>query len=233
MKILLIYPCLEYSAFGYAPQQIIATEVGFYPLLGLFYIAGYLEKYTSSEVKILDSVTEELNYEELKFKVEKSKPDVVGIYFSAFYLYDSILTARIVKKVNPEIVTVAGGPHVYLYPYETISLPEIDYVVFGEGEIVFKELVESLGKRGRANEIAGVLIKTNRNRISLVKQRIPDLDQLPFPARHVSPYKKYSSILAKRNPITTFVSSRGCPYNCYFYNNLESGQKVRFRSPRR
>jgi len=232
MKILLIYPCLEYSAFGYAPQQIIATEAGFYPPLGLLYIAGYLEKYTSCEVKILDSVTEELNYEQLKFRVEESNPDIVGIYFSTFYLYDSILTARIVKKVNPEIVTVAGGPHVYLYPYETISLPEIDYVVFGEGEVVFKELVESLGKKDRANEILGVLSKTNRNRMSLVKQRIPYLDQLPFPARHLSPYRKYSSILAKRNPITTFMSSRGCPYNCYFCNNLESGQKVRFRSPK-
>jgi len=230
MKVLLIYPCLEYSAFGYAPQQIIETEAGFYPPLGLLYIAGYLEKYTSCEAKILDSVTEELNYEQLKFRVEESNPDIVGIYFSAFYLYDSILTARIVKEVNPEIFTVAGGPHVYLYPYETIDLPEIDYVVFEEGEIVLKELVESLGKRDRVDEISGVLTRTNGNRISLVKQRIPDVDELPFPARHLSLYMEYSSILAKRNPITTFMSSRGSQYNCYFCNNLESGQRVRFRS---
>jgi hypothetical protein len=78
---------------GYAPHQIIASEAGFYPALGLLYIAGYLEKYASCEVEILDSVTEELNYKELKSRIEESKPDIVGIYFGTFYLYDSILTA--------------------------------------------------------------------------------------------------------------------------------------------
>jgi radical SAM superfamily enzyme YgiQ (UPF0313 family) len=232
MKVTLIYPCLSYPALGNAMAQIISSEAGFYPPLGLLYLAGYLETYTSHELEFIDALAERMDYRELENRLKESQPDVVGIYFTTFYLYDSILTARIVKKVNPEIFTVAGGPHVYLYPYETVDLPEIDYVVFGEGEIVFKELVESLDKKDKVNEIPGVLTKTNRNRINLVKQRIPDLDQLPFPARHLSPYKKYSSILAKRNPITTFISSRGCPYNCYFCDNLESGQKVRFRSPK-
>jgi len=59
---------------------------------------------------------------------------------------------------------------------------------------------------------------------------ISDLDKIPFPARHLTPYKKYSSLLAKRNPITTMITSRGCPYNCLFCMRPHLGKKFRARS---
>jgi len=59
------------------------------------------------------------------------------------------------------------------------------------------------------------------------------LDGLPFPARHLTPYKKYSSLLAKRTPITTMFTSRGCPFNCSFCNRPHLGKRFRALSPQR
>jgi radical SAM superfamily enzyme YgiQ (UPF0313 family) len=158
-------------------------------------------------------------------------PEVVGIYFSTYHLYDSILTAKIVKEIAKEIIVVAGGPHVVLYPKETIEIPEIDYVMVGECEKSFAELVNyiSRGHLLKIEDMPNVVTKRNPSK-SALRERIENLDEIPFPARECINYKKYSSILAKKNPITIMITSRGCPYRCHFCSNIESGQKVRYRS---
>ncbi|MDO9541566.1 MAG: radical SAM protein, partial [Kiritimatiellia bacterium] len=57
---------------------------------------------------------------------------------------------------------------------------------------------------------------------------IEDLNHLPFPARRSSSYKRYSSVLAQRSPITVAITSRGCPFNCIFCNRM--GRRYRCHS---
>lgn len=233
MKILLIYPPKQHHMFGSTPHtDIIETEAGCYPPIGLLYIAAYLEKNSHHSVKIIDSVAEKLTHNQLKQIIASEKVEIIGIYFSTFYLYDSILVAKNAKIISSEIITIAGGPHVNLYPVETISIPEIDIAVEGEGEIVLNQIVNAIEKNRKnpdIEKIPGVILKTNKTKyIPAIK--INQLDILPFPARHLINYKKYNSILAKHNPITTIISSRSCPFKCKFCSNLESGQKVRFRT---
>jgi len=230
MKVILIYPPQENFVSDLVSSEIVRPEAGVYPPLGLLSIAGYLKENSSYEIEVIDAMAEKLDHSRLKERIRKSNPDVIGIYFCTHYLYDSILAAKSAKEISPAILTVAGGPHIYFYPFETIDIPEIDYVVCGEGEIIFKELIDSLAAKNEAAPLSGVITKKNRDRAPFAKQRIPDLDILPFPARSLSPYRSYSSIVAKGKPITTLMSSRGCPYNCYFCSNIEREQKVRFRS---
>ena len=52
---------------------------------------------------------------------------------------------RLIKKAHPEICIVVGGPHVTVFPELTLKEDEnIDYAVYGEGEITFSELLDSL-----------------------------------------------------------------------------------------
>jgi radical SAM superfamily enzyme YgiQ (UPF0313 family) len=231
MKILLIYPPRKHHMFGETPYLYIEADAGIYPPIGLFYIAGYLKKYSDHEVYILDAHAENFSHQKVKEYVSNLKPEIVGIYFTTYYLYDSIIIARNVKNISKDIIIVAGGPHVVLYPNETIQIPEIDYVVVGEGEKSFTKLVNLLSKRNLSliNQMPEVLTKEDVNKIP-IRAKIDNLDDLPFPARELTDYKKYCSILAKKNPITTMITSRGCPYRCYFCSNIESGQKVRYRS---
>jgi len=231
MKILLIFPPLTKSAF--APvYETTSTGVGSYPPLGLLYLAAYLEKYSAHNVKVLDCAVDNIDYLQLSDYIKKENPQIAGIYSCTNYWWDAVNTARLIKKIDKNIVTMFGGPHVFIYPKETINFPEIDYVVYGEGEFVSKELLDRLEKGYPCEDIAGVITKSNQNNQAIFQlQKISDLDSLPFPARHLTPYKKYSSILAIKNPIATLMTSRGCPYNCYFCAS-DKIRKPRMRTPK-
>ena len=172
---------------------------------------------------------ENTDYIKLENYIKAESPDVIGVYSNSYYWWDTVHTVKIVKNISKDIIVVLGGPHVFIYPKETISFPEVDYVIYGEGELAFKELLDNLENKKSVEDIPGVITKLNQNK-PFEFQRMEDLDKLPFPDRNLVSYKKYNSILAIKNPITTLMSSRGCPYNCYFCSS-EKMHKPRGRSP--
>ncbi len=230
MKVLLINPPAENTIVGNNPT-IIDEERGYNPPLGLLYIAAYAQKHTDWDIEILDTQVEELSYEKLEKRVEESNPDLVGIQTMTFTLLDVLKTARLVKKLDKDMPIVLGGSHVHIYPEETINLPEVDYLVLGEGEITFAEFLNNFGDMRKLKEVKGLVFQDNGETIyNEARELIQELDTLPFPARHLTPYKKYSSLLAKRSPITTMFTSRGCPYHCLFCERPHLGHKFRARS---
>ncbi len=231
MKVLLINPPAENTILGNNPT-IIDEERGYNPPLGLLYIAAYLQENSSHEVEVIDSQAEELNYSQLAEKIKVSGPDVIGITTMSFTLVDVLETARLVKKISPDICVVLGGVHPYIYPEETISLPEIDYLILGEGEVVFAELVNNFGQTEKLKDTPGLVFQDDGEIINTGPAPwIEDLDSLPFPARLLTDYKKYDSLIAKRSPITTMITSRGCPYRCTFCSRPHIGKRFRARSP--
>jgi len=230
MKVLLVNPPAENTIVGNNPT-IIDEERGYNPPLGLLYIAAYAQKHTDWDIEILDTQVEELSYEKLEKRVEESNPDLVGIQAMTFTLLDVLKTARLVKKLDKDMPIVLGGSHVHIYPEETINLPEVDYLVLGEGEITFAEFLNNFGDKRKLKGVKGLVFQDNGETIyNEARELIQDLDALPFPARHLTPYKKYSSLLAKRSPITTMFTSRGCPYHCLFCERPHLGHKFRARS---
>jgi radical SAM superfamily enzyme YgiQ (UPF0313 family) len=214
--------------------EIIEEERGHNPPLGLLYLAGYLEKHSHHEISVLDAQAEELTYEQLEQVIIQKNADVVGIEAMTFTLIDVINTVQLVKKANPETKVVLGGPHVHIYPEETISLPGVDFLVQGEGERSFHYLIEHMNKPDQLKEAKGFVFKENGKVINTgISDSIYDLDNIPFPARHLTNIEKYSSLLARRDIITTMFTSRGCPYRCTFCDRPFSpviGREFRYRS---
>ncbi|MBA7609981.1 hypothetical protein ES703_17184 [subsurface metagenome] len=144
-----------------------------------------------------------------------------------------MIVARIVKSVDRGIKIVLGGPHVYIYPEETIRLPEVDYLVLGEGEMPFTEFLQNIDNHSALKEIKGIVFKHNGEIINTgTRELIDDLDTLPLPARHLTKINKYSSLLAKGGLVTTMITSRGCPYRCSFCYRPHLGKRFRARSAR-
>lgn len=230
MKVLLISPP-QLNMLPTNVPSIVDEETGCYPPLGLTYIAACVEKYTDHQIEILDTHVERMNYEQINNEIRKRNPDIVGIQTMTFTLIDVLLTARIVKGLDKNIPVILGGPHVNIYPEETISNPEIDFLVLGEGEYVFCDLINALFQKKDLSKIKGIVYKRNGEIINTGKREfITNLDSLPFPARHLVPYQKYYSVLAKRTPITTMMTSRGCPFKCIFCDRPQLGKIFRYRS---
>ncbi len=233
MKVLLVNPPRDSEIIGNNPS-IIEEERGFNPPLGLLYLAGYLEKHSPEHpVSVIDSQVERLDYAELARRIAAAAPDVVGITAMTMTLVDVLKTARAAKAAAPSARVVLGGPHVHLYPEETIAFPDVDYLVLGEGEEAFARLLDAIGQPARLREVQGIVFTESDGRVVNTGARpaIEDLDSLPFPARHLVPYGKYSSLLAVGDCVTTVFTSRGCPFKCTFCDRPHLGKRFRARSP--
>ncbi|MFZ5573410.1 MAG: B12-binding domain-containing radical SAM protein [Thermodesulfobacteriota bacterium] len=230
MKVLLINPPRLAEIAGNNPA-IIEEQRGFNPPLGLLYIAAFLEKSAEHEVRVLDSQVEKLGYDGLKQRIADLRPDIVGITAMTLTLIDVLQTAATVKEINPDTIVVLGGPHVNLFPEETIRFANVDYLVLGEGEEVFRDLVAAIDKGGDPAAIKGVFFLCNGGIVNTgSRPHIENLDALPFPARHLVPYRQYTSLLSKGKVVTTIITSRGCPYQCAFCDRPSLGKKFRARS---
>jgi anaerobic magnesium-protoporphyrin IX monomethyl ester cyclase len=222
------------------PPLVVHTNLssepkGVHPPIGLGYIAATAER--EFDVRILDSVVEGyhteveidadrirygLTYDQIAGQIESFRPDVVGVSncFSSGFS-EALAVCRIARKVDPAIVTVIGGPHVSAVPQQAAQFDAIDFVVIGEGEYTFRDLLRSL-PTGSWGALDGLAWKNDGKVELLPKSRfIDDLDELPWPARHLLPMQKYFDIgeaflLTKRKPFTPLNTSRGCVAQCTF-----------------
>lgn len=230
MKILLINPPTKNTIASIMPKEL-EEGLDCLPPLGLMYLAAYLERETNHQVEILDSQIEQLNYKQLKQKIGQKNPDVVGITTMTFTIIDVIKTVKIIKEINPAIKVVLGGPHVIIYPKETINIFGVDFLILGEGETVIKHFLDNIDQPSQLKQIKGLVFKENNQIINTGRSDlIKNLDDLPLPARHLTYYKKYFSVISSKRPVTTMFTSRGCPFKCLFCDRPQLGKNFRARS---
>lgn len=229
MKILLVNPPTFNHIKSVLPEAI-EEERGFNPPLGLMYLAGYLKKYSPEvELKVIDCQAEQTTYDELKKLIEYFKPDLVGVSVMSFTIIDGMEVAKITKKINQQTTIVFGGPHVNIYGKETLKLGNVDFIVLGEGEKIFNDLIHNLDNEEKLKQITGLIFFDSRNNYvhTGLPGLIPNLDELPSPARDVINNEKYSSILGTSKLVTTMMTSRGCPYKCLFCDRPQLGKIFR------
>ena len=129
MKILLINPPTFNLLSSMLPKSVDESR-GYNPPLGLLYLAAYLQKHSNHSVAILDCQVEELNYQQIRERIQRLAPDAIGLTTMTFTLIDVLSIVKLIKETHPQIKTILGGPHIDIYPQETISLPGVDYCVF-------------------------------------------------------------------------------------------------------
>ena len=178
------------------------------------------------DVKVIDFVNRSGNVDKRMRAVEGV--DYVGISMKSFTLDESIMVAKMAKKINPDAKIIAGGPHVMVDGLNLLKDNGIfDIGVFGEGEYVFRDILS--GKP--LSEINGVIHRTREGVVqNPASEWIGDLDLLPFPV-----YDDFDSVNidGKIHPIENWplVTSRGCPYTCTYCNvPTVIGRKFRTRS---
>ena len=187
----------------------------------LAYLAGFLRQYEGFEIHIIDAKFERLSFNEVRQRVKRLAPDLVG--FTAFTneIKPAAYQAALIKKDLPHVITIVGGPHVTALPKETLGeFTSLDIGVVGEGEVTLYELCEGLRYGKDLSSIPGLVFrKADKIIQTSQRERILDQDSIPFPAWDLLPPAE-----------TYFVQSiRGCPYNCLFCMN-PGGRVARKRS---
>jgi radical SAM superfamily enzyme YgiQ (UPF0313 family) len=185
-------------------------EIVLCPPLGLCYIASNLLA-NGFDVSVVDLAISDPNPEKVEFEIRREQPKILGITASTCTYKKALEIARKAKQIDPDKVTVVGGPHVTFEAQEALAHPEIDLVVRNEGEITMLELCRLyLRGEGSLDRIKGIVYR-NEGRVLTNPSRhlVQDLDQLPFPARYLLPLDLY------KIP-GTLITSRGCPSKCIF-----------------
>jgi len=208
------------------------------PPLGLAYVAAALEK-AGFQVEILDNYQLKKPIDYVKLEIERLSPEIVGITCGSVTYKRCIETAKAVKEVLPSCKVVVGGWHPSYMPDSMLQHPEIDYVVLGEGERAMVELTTNITECEDESDIAtlpGIAFRHAGKIVKTAPKFISELDQIPFPARHLLPMHLYDRTIEYLSvkPVDTMNVIRGCPYNCTYCEIRKLwGQKVRAFSPPR
>src|SRR6201993_2244093 len=186
------------------------------PSVALATIAAQIDKH---DVKVLDlAPTRKRAIPILMETLQNERPDVVGFSGMAFQYDCNLRMAYLTKQLNPRIRTVLGGYHATL-SYDTIEgSPGADYwdfIVRGEGDFSFGELLDSLDAQGRGlDNILGVSYKTENRQFHHNGTRpLEDVTKIKLPARDKRIIKNFHMSFRRADVIET---SRGCLYHCNF-----------------
>jgi len=180
--------------------------------LGLLYLASYIKDVAN--VKIIDGVVEKIDIEEIK----RFNPSYVGITATNS---DYTKLFKLIKEIKSNLKTtlVVGGP--YVTCSKNVDDKDMDIIIKGEGEIVFKKILMDNIKKG-------VFVG-----IPLLEQDLNDC----FPSWELINLEKYFADrpfgnMSKSKRYISISTSRGCPYGCiYCAADLMNGKKWRARTP--
>lgn len=215
MRVLLINPPSTgvYSVFGVN-----------LPPMGLLYLAACLER-EGHEVRVKDLQVEPagLTADDLR------RADLVGITSDTTRIEKAQKIAAWAASLGKPVVM--GGPHPQFVADAILRDGSVKFIVKGEGEISLTRLAAEIGCNGDPSGVSGIIFRDGDRIVDTGKPIPPDVELLPFPARHLVDLKRYSATMSGI-PLTPVVTSRGCPGGCSFCSSSSFfGRGWRSRSP--
>ncbi|MBL7075661.1 cobalamin-dependent protein [candidate division KSB1 bacterium] len=231
MNILLIHPDFRRNI------EIRDYWEGFNPpSLVVNYLASILKQY-NHRVVVLDSLFQffrtgfkrEVDLSDgLEDMIKEEKIEVVGMSVTSPSRLIALNLASVIKRVNPQIKIIWGGPHPTLVGERILEYePLIDFLILGEGEDNLPDLVNALEERDfkRLEKIGGLAFRRNGEIIRTHDNlSIQDLDIYPFTV-----YDQYIKFAPQKSLTTVSITTvRGCPFYCNY-----CGSKVIYKSKSR
>ena len=202
-RVLLLYPKYTY------PRKN--------PPLGLVCLASFIRG-SGYDPQIIDFNVVDYSDREVSRLIKEYGPAVVGISFMTNQ-YDEVMRLSALVKSQTSIPVIVGGPHASALPVELLKeCDSIDFVVVGEGETTFAEVLGAI-EHGNENydDIDGLCYRSNGEIMqNKPRELIADVDELPFPAWDLLNLDTYSVFSVGGDRAFAILSSRGCPNQCIF-----------------
>jgi len=153
--------------------------------------------------------------------VREIEPDVVGLSVMTFQRHTALRIIELVRRLRPGARVVVGGYDASLAP-DAYTDPGtgVDFIVRGEGELTFRELVQALERGGRLEDVLGLSFRCGEHFTHNPDRAVSGLDgvDVRLPNRDARVLKGYTMVGRQVDVVET---SRGCTFDCSFCSIIE------------
>lgn len=194
-------------------------------------LAGINAKYIHSSlgIRYLSAYTKDLNYncKIMEFSINDNRekviqqlvleePDLVGFSCYIWNIEYVLYIVNYLKLINPKCLILLGGPEVSYDSLEYLKNNPIDFIIEGEGEETYYELINGLLSskheifyldKNHLSNIKGLYSKINEEYFYVGNRDLLDINKVPFP---------YENLKGLENKVVYYEGSRGCPYFCSY-----------------
>ena len=185
------------------------------------------------EVAIYDAMTKDVGFGEIAQRIEEFRPDVVAVSVITSTCPDAIEVFELARRIDGSITTIAGGVHASFMAEEMFATTEaLDYVVAGEGERTFVELLDALSNGGNVSRVPGLAYREAGGVVRTPGRGfLHDIDALPQ-AWDLLDWNDYTYFILPGSRLGAIDTSRGCDKDCTFCSQQKFWrQSWRGRSP--
>jgi radical SAM superfamily enzyme YgiQ (UPF0313 family) len=153
------------------------------------------------------------SFDGIEHEIAALHPDVVGIssLFTPYFREALEVAARVKKRT--QAIVVMGGSHASAMPESLLAWSHVDYVIRGEGEKPFVELLRALYQGGNISTVPNLAYKSLGEFVFTPMADNFSIDDLPFPDLNDFSQDDYRLV---RKPMTFMITSRSCPHKCSF-----------------
>ncbi len=199
-----------------------------------FLYLGAVAREAGWEVSIVDGPALALGLKECADAVLATDPSVVGFTATTMSIAKAARVAGFLKEARPDLLVMAGGPHLTALPAETLErLPVFDLACAGEGEAALVATLGHLDRGEDPRDVAGLVVRLDDGsvRANPPSTEEVDLTTLPslawdllddFPNRYHA-----AATYLNKTPFSDLIVSRGCRYRCTFCDNQTFGRSIR------
>lgn len=208
-SVLLLYP-----KTGMDMGSTVAPPHGLLTVAAPVIKAGY-------SVKLLDQRVEPVTRNIIEQYLSSETICVALSVMTGTQILYALKLAQIVRDLtNGKVPIVWGGCHPSVMPEQTLEHEHVDFVVNGEGDETFIELVRALDHKTSFNGIKGLLYKESGKTVRTENRPLLDVEGLlptPWELVDVEKYIHRDMYVQSRSRVLDVgQTSRGCPFNCGF-----------------
>jgi radical SAM superfamily enzyme YgiQ (UPF0313 family) len=205
MRVLLVYPNANREIIAWGDLGAIAEP------LSLEYIAAAVRR-QGHEARLLDL---RLHEAALDGVLRDYQPHLVGVTGYSMHVRRALEVCQRTRQLVPGCRVVAGGHHATLEPSD-FFVPQVDFVVNGEGTRPMGALLERLGAGEAVRDVPGVWARHDGEFVYGGETPPFDVNSIPLPDRSVTRGDRHRYFIDWMKPIALVRTTVGCPYRCTF-----------------
>ena len=202
------------DSFEHMPEIVIRMPNG-----ALSFLAGNIDPH--HKVAIADLILVQRSVRQtLERLVREFQPDLVGLSVMTFQRHTAMRVIELVRRLRPGIHVAVGGYDPSLAADAYTGNTGVDFIIRGEGEVTFRELLRAIESGGQYESIAGLSYRSADGFHHNPDRVISSLEGTEIrPPRRDSRVLQGYTMLGR--PVDVVETSRGCTFDCSFCSIIE------------